>query len=405
MAPSTILVVDDEPDLELLIRQKFRKQIRDGELHFAFATDGVEALEQIAQDEHIDLILSDINMPRMDGLTLLGHLGGLERLIKVVMISAYGDISNIRTAMNRGAFDFITKPIDFADLAATIQKTLRELQTLKQAAVAEAQLLTLRNELDIAAQIQLSVLPSTFPPYPERDEFDLYATMIPAREVGGDFYDFFFVDENHLGIVLGDVSGKGIGAAMFMAITRTILRATALQGLPPDLCLTHVNRVLFPESLSRMFVTLFYGVLDVRTGQLTYALAGHHPPYHLSSDGEVRVLERTGGIGLCLKADYSYQARHVSLAPGDTLLLYTDGVTEAVNLEREQFSEERLEAFLGEVCDEKPAPLLRDVLRALELFSEGTPQADDITLLSLLYNGTCPAHRGDGLATSTRAEA
>jgi sigma-B regulation protein RsbU (phosphoserine phosphatase) len=385
--PSRILVVDDEPDLELLIRQKFRRQIRSGDLAFAFAGDGVEALERLDQDAEIGLVLSDINMPHMDGLTLLEEIQTLDRPLRVVIVSAYGDMSNIRTAMNRGAFDFITKPIDFEDLAATILKTQRDLEALQQAAALETRLTAIQRELEIASQIQLSVLPSQFPAFPERTAFDLHATMIPAREVGGDFYDFFLLGDDRLGFVLGDVSGKGVGAALFMAITRTMLRATALQGAPVAECVAHVNRVLHPESLPRMFVTLVYGVLDARTGELTYCNAGHHPPYLLRRGEAVRAIDRTGGLGLCLAAEFEYRAGHLTLQPGDSLVLFSDGITEAVDADSEQFAEARLEGCLQRINGQEPAVLIRDVLRAVEAFSGGAAQSDDMTLLAVRYYG------------------
>ena len=386
--PSSILVVDDEPDLELLIRQKFRKRIRSGELAFAFAGDGVEALDHLKADEAVDIILTDINMPRMDGLTLLDHIARLDRLLRVVIVSAYSDMANIRTAMNRGAFDFITKPIDFADLEATLDKTLREVEASKQAAAQHTRLTALERELDIAGRIQLSTLPSRFPAFPERRDFDLHARMQPAREVGGDFYDFFLIDEHRLGFVLGDVSDKGVGAAMFMAVTRTMLRATALRDVPAHTCVRHVNRVLYPESLPHMFVTLVYGILDVRAGLVRYCNAGHNLPFLLRRCAEVETLPRTGGIGLCLLPDFDYQSKAVTLQPGDSLVLYTDGVTEAIDHQHDQFSEERLAACLNRLRGYAPEALIREVLHAVETFADGTSQPDDITLLTLQFHGT-----------------
>lgn len=381
-----ILVVDDEPDLELLIRQKYRRQIRDRELTFSFAGDGLEALKRLSEEPDVDMLLSDINMPRMDGLKLLSEVRELDRLLKVVIISAYGDIKNIRTAMNRGAFDFLTKPIDFGDLEATIQKTNQELGLLRQASALREKMVVLQRELDIASQIQLSVLPSRFPAFPDRSEFDLHATMIPAQEVGGDFYDFFLIDEDRLGFVIGDVAGKGVGAALFMAITRTMLRATALRGMGAGECVSYANLVLTPDSLPGMFVTLFYGILDVRTGLVTYANAGHNPPYLVRTDGTQSMLESTKGLALCLLADFPYGEKAVQLEPGDNILLYTDGVTEASNEEGEQFESERLEDCLSGLA-RVPAQLCRDVLRSVTAFSGGIDQSDDITLLALQYNG------------------
>jgi sigma-B regulation protein RsbU (phosphoserine phosphatase) len=159
-----ILVVDDEADLEVLIRQKFRKQIRDNEYDFTFAQNGVEALSRIADQPDIGLVLSDINMPEMDGLTLLHRINELKNpVLKAIIVSAYGDMDNIRVAMNRGAFDFLTKPIDFNDLETTIAKTLEQLAVLRQATTDREQLLSVRNDLNTAARIQQSILPQTFP--------------------------------------------------------------------------------------------------------------------------------------------------------------------------------------------------------------------------------------------------
>src|SRR5262245_47538897 len=252
-----ILVVDDEPDLEVLVRQKFRRQVREGNFDLVFARNGAEALEVLAHDASINIVLSDINMPVMDGLTLLGKLTELDRILKAVIVSAYGDMQNIRIAMNRGAFDFVTKPIDFQDLEITINRTLDEILTLKRSLLDRAQLSAVQQELNIAARIQQSILPrvSAFPPRPE---FCPFGTMTPAKEIGGDFYDFFLIDGERLGFVVGDVSGKGVPAALFMAVCRTLLRATAMQTPSAGDCLQYVNKVFAAESADAMFVPRFY---------------------------------------------------------------------------------------------------------------------------------------------------
>src|SRR5579885_613695 len=185
-----ILVVDDEPDLELLVRQRFRRQIREREFEFAFAHNGLEALEALHNDREIDLVLTDINMPVMGGLTLLSKIKEINPILKAVIVSAYGDLQNIRTAMNRGAFDFLTKPIDFEDFEITVKKTLEQLMTLKEALKEHDQLVAIKQELNVAARIQQSMVPRNFPAFPNRTDFEIFAEMIPAREVGGDFYDF-----------------------------------------------------------------------------------------------------------------------------------------------------------------------------------------------------------------------
>jgi len=183
--PEKIMVVDDEPDLESLIKQKFRRQIRAGEYDFVFARNGLEALAKLLEHPDISLVLSDINMPEMDGLTLLSKINELKKpTIKTVMVSAYGDMDNIRTAMNRGAFDFLTKPVDFNDMEMTINKTIEQLSILKQALKEHDLLLSIQHDLSVARNIQLAILPKTFPPFPDIKEFDIYASMNAAKEVG-----------------------------------------------------------------------------------------------------------------------------------------------------------------------------------------------------------------------------
>ena len=183
-----ILVVDDEEDVELLIRQKFSKQLKSKELEFIFASNGIEALQTLFKDPEINIILADINMPEMDGLTLLSHLPELKRIFKAIIISAYGDMSNIRKAMNNGACDFITKPIDFKDLEITITNAIEQYTSSQRALEAENRLSDIERELHIAYTIQQSIIPHEFSPFPDNSNFSLLGKMIPAKEVGGDFF-------------------------------------------------------------------------------------------------------------------------------------------------------------------------------------------------------------------------
>ena len=383
-----ILVVDDESDLELLIRQKFRKQIRDDEYDFSFAQNGVEALAKIADHPDIGLVLSDINMPEMDGLTLLHRINDLNNpALKAVIVSAYGDMDNIRIAMNRGAFDFLTKPIDFNDLETTIAKTLLQLSVLRQAAKDHEQLLSVRNDLNTAARIQQSILPQTFPPFPDRTEFDIFAQMTPAKEVGGDFYDFFFIDHDRLAFVIGDVSGKGVPAAIFMAVSRTLLKAIATQVVNPGESLRRINSMLIPESSGRMFVTIFYGVLNTRTGEVQFSFGGHNPPYIKRVEGAVERLNQEAGFLLGMVDDMEYDVHKIVLRPGDTILLYTDGVTETMNGKNELFEESRLEDALRRLNGAPLKEMLAGINADLTQFAAGAQQADDVTMLALQYKG------------------
>lgn len=245
----------------------------------------------------------------------------------------------------------------------------------------------LQETLQLAHNIQMGLLPKQFPPFPERKEFDIYASMVPAKEVGGDFYDFFMLDEHRLGIAIGDVSGKGVPAAIFMAVTRTLLKATAMRGLPPDECIEHVNRMLARENEAEMFVTIFYGILDPRTGLLQYCNAGHNDPCILRPSGEVGFLPRTNGLPVCVLDDYSYDARHVTMRRGDSLVLYTDGVTEAQNERGTMFGTPLLRAGLQLVAGAQPEGVIGHLVDEVSRFQGTAAQWDDVTVLAVKYHG------------------
>ena len=386
MSYSKILVVDDEPDLQSLIMQKFRKEIKENQYDFTFAGNGIQALKRIDEEKDIELILADINMPEMDGLTLLAKINEMNnKLIKSVIVSAYGDMDNIRTAMNMGAYDFITKPIDLKDLKITIEKSLKEIQDYKAVVSAQKKLLAIQQELDIANIIQTSLLQKKFPAFPDRKEFDIFAKMVPAKEVGGDLYDFFLIDKYRLGVVVGDVSGKGIAAALLMAVSKTLLKATATKGMPADNILSEVNNIIAEESPSNMFVTVFLGVLDTRSGSFEYSNGGHNPPYLISADGTAKQLDNIGGLLLGAIKDVEYQSNVVMLKPGESLFFYTDGVTEAFNKDEEEFQEARLEKSLANRNSLNTDELVQHVFDDVQSYSEGTLQSDDITCVALKY--------------------
>lgn len=382
-----ILVVDDEADMEPMIRQRFRRQLRDKTFDFEFAFNGVEALEKITGTPEIGIVLSDINMPGMDGLTLLSKLKELKKPeLKTVIVSAYGDMDNIRTAMNRGAFDFITKPVNFDDLEITIHKTVGEILSVRRWMNEHDQLVSLQQDLRISREIQQAILPQHFPPFPDEHSFDLYASMVAANEIGGDFYDFFLIDRHRLGFVIGDVSGKGISAAIFMALSRTLIRATGLKGDPVSECMRTVNNLLCQESVSSMFVTVFYGILDTQTGEVEYVNAGHNPPYILSADG-LRVVEMTHGLALGVMEDFNFGSKTIRLNIGDQLLLFTDGVIEAVNTQEAPYGESRFERLLKQSLNLPIETIIKNTFTDVNDFIEDAPQSDDITLLGITFKG------------------
>jgi sigma-B regulation protein RsbU (phosphoserine phosphatase) len=386
--PVKILSVDDESDLELLLTQYFRRKIRKGEYEFDFAHNGLEALTLLLKNKDYDIILSDINMPEMDGLTLLTKINEMQNpALKCIMVSAYGDMGNIRQAMNNGAFDFATKPIDLDDLSVTIEKAIEQINYIKMMEKEHVQLESLKGDLVIAREIQLAILPRVFPPFPEdADKLDIAASMTAAKDVGGDFYDFFRIDEDRIGFVIADVSGKGVPAAIFMAVSRTLIRATGISGTSPGECITYSNKLLAQESVDCMFVTVFYGIYNTKTGEIVYCNAGHNPPYILKQNGTVEALPMAKNPMVGAIADMTFQEETLQLEKGETLVMFTDGVTEAMNTQNEEFGEDRLMDTLEEVAMHSSQEIIDAVKADVKTFTGEAEQSDDITLLVLKRN-------------------
>ena len=380
-----ILSVDDEVDLELLLTQHFRRKIRKGEYEFFFAHNGLEALEMLLKHPDISIILSDINMPEMDGLTLLARINEMRNpAMKCIMVSAYGDMDNIRHAMNSGAFDFATKPIDLDDLEVTIEKAIEQIDYVKKSQKEHTQLVDIQTDLSVAREIQHAILPRSFELKNDPGHtLDIAASMNAAKDVGGDFYDFFPIDEKRVGFTMADVSGKGVPAAIFMAVSRTLIKATAMRGLPSHECMEKVNDLLCEESLNSMFVTVFYGIYNLETGEIDYTNAGHNPPYILRSDGRVEMLPSDRNMVIGGIDGISYKPNSARLEQGDALYLFTDGVTEAEDKDHGQYGEARLEADLATQKGAGSSEIIAAISDRLTQFVAGAPQSDDITQLVL----------------------
>ena len=275
---------------------------------------------------------------------------------------------------------------EVGELAASFihmeQALQQSIQNLKVTTAAKERI---ESELKIAHDIQMSILPKIFPPFPDRSEFDLYATIESAREVGGDFYDFSLIDDHHLWFAIGDVSGKGVPASLFMAATKILLRAIAGKGNRPDAILAELNEELCRDNDSGMFVTIFHGILHIPSGKLEYSNGGHNLPYVLSQNGTVEPLENTGGMALGVLKDTRYRAKTIQLRVGEGLFLYTDGVTEAMDSEDNLFSNRRLHEFLQRANGASPTELIRGVLGEVKRFASGAEQSDDITTLAIHY--------------------
>ena len=250
-------------------------------------------------------------------------------------------------------------------------------------------------ELDIAKHIQASMLPCIFPAFPERKEFDIYATMEPAKEVGGDFYDFFMVDDTHLAIVMADVSGKGVPAALFMVIGKTLIKDHTTPGRDLGKVFTEVNQLLCESNSEELFITAFEGVLDLVTGEFVYVNAGHEMPFICKAGGDFEPYKIRAGFVLAGMEGMKYRAGSTRLEPGDKIFQYTDGVTEATNLKNELYGMNRLGAILNKVKGGTPNDILPAIKKDIDEFVGDADQFDDITMLCLEYKARMETNEED----------
>jgi sigma-B regulation protein RsbU (phosphoserine phosphatase) len=398
-----VLVVDDEPN-----NLKLMRQVLAGKYRLAFATTGPMALE-IVPTVRPDLILLDVMMPGMDGYEVCRHLKDdpTTRDIPVIFVTAKSDESDESTGFAAGAVDYITKPFRPLIVQARVKNHL-ELKQARESLRRQNEILEQRveertrevlnlqqkefelrrakerieNELAIAAQIQKSILPSDFPAFPQRTEFDLYAAMAPAREVGGDFYDFFFVDDDHLALIIADAAGKGVPAALFVMRSRTVLRSVAKLGQRPADVLAAANDLISERNETGMFITVFLGYYHFPSGRLVYANGGHLPPFIVCVDGTRRQLDQKHGSGLGVMPGSRFGEDVVSLALGDTLWLYTDGVTEARSPQKEFFGLQRFMNLASDCQASSLSEQCRRIVGGLSAFQHHR-QFDDMTVLAL----------------------
>ena len=277
---------------------------------------------------------------------------------------------------------------EFEDLAQAFQYMTVELsEYIKNLTEVTAEKERIGAELDLAAQIQSSMLPCIFPAFPGKKEIDIYATMNPAKEVGGDFYDFFMVDDRHLAVVMADVSGKGVPAALFMVIGKTLIKDHTQPGKPLGEVFSDVNNLLCDSNSEGLFITAFEGVLDLETGEFFYVNAGHEVPYINRAGEGYQPYKVRPGFVLAGMEDMRYKEGSLILQPGDRIFLYTDGVPEATNRENELYGNERLYRILNQNKDRTPKELLPEIKADVDLFVGEAPQFDDITMLCLEYKG------------------
>ncbi len=388
MNPSgaALLVVDDNDDNRFTLTRRLK---REGYENLTTANDGRQALE-LLRSKNFDLMLLDIMMPEMDGYQVLEQIKADAALrdIPVIMISALEEVESVIRCVELGAEDYLAKPFNPTLLRARVGASLEKKRLRDEVRAALARL---ERELEAARALQLGMLPSSFPAVSAEQPVQVHALMDPAREVGGDLYDAFYAPDGVFCFLVGDVSGKGAAAGMFMARTRSLARMAVVELRPrlapdersPAHIAEAVNRELCQDNRERMFVTLFLGFLDAHSGELTYINAGHPVPYLLRAAGELEKIDGKPQVPLAVRANTRYQNRTVSLQPGDALFACTDGVVEAMNAAGELYSAERLEAQLREAVAAAPEELVQAVKRHVDEFTGGAPKADDVTLLAL----------------------
>lgn len=269
----------------------------------------------------------------------------------------------------------------FVTMAADLKEYMRDLlaETKEKERIS--------TELSLATEIQANMLPCIFPAFPERTEFDIYAMMHPAKEVGGDFYDFFLIDEDHLALVIADVSGKGVPAALFMVIAKTLIKNQALTGESPAQILRSVNEQLCEGNEAELFVTVWLGIIQISTGKGIAANAGHEHPVIRRKDGKFELVIYRHSPAVAVMEGMNFREHEFELCPGDTLFVYTDGVPEATDSQNKLFGNERMLNALNKNPDAKPEELLKNVKEEVDLFTKEVPQFDDVTMLGIKYYG------------------
>jgi sigma-B regulation protein RsbU (phosphoserine phosphatase) len=391
-----VLVVDDTAaNLDILV------ETLGDDYKVIVATDGASALGNIQR--HLpDLILLDIMMPDMDGYDVCQRLKRQEttKRIPVIFLTALKAEDNEARGLRLGAADYITKPFNPELVKARVRNHLelkRYRDHLEQVIdartreIAERQRIEyelrsakekMENELAIAARIQAGFLPSALPAFPDHPEFELSAMMRPAREVGGDFYDLFLLDDETLVLIIADVSDKGIPAALYMMVSKTMLRTLTRQHRSPGKIFAEANQLLCLENDACMFVSALMAFYNFHTGWMVFSNAGHNPGIITGDDGFLGELTGNHGMALGILIDAQYNETRIYLSPGQTVFLYTDGVTEAVSPGGEMFGIERLKRYLRQYHGSGVVDLLTHLDQSLSDFQCGMP-FDDVTLLAL----------------------
>jgi phosphoserine phosphatase RsbU/P len=384
---AALLVVDDNEDNRYTLTRRLN---REGYQNLTTANNGREALERLTS-QPFDLVLLDVMMPDMNGYQVLEHVKANASLrdVPIIMISALDEIDSVIRCIELGAEDYLNKPFNPVLLRARVGALLEKKRLRDEV---KRNLVRLEEEMDAARALQIGMLPRNFPVCSVDQPMSVHAVMHAAREVGGDLYDYFYAGENTFCFLVGDVSGKGASAAMFMARTRSLLRMTVdlwrqwrADPIEPGQLMEAVNRELCQNNDERMFVTLFLGLFETRTGVLSFVNAGHPAPHLLSADGDTGQIAAKPALPLGVRSHAKFEGRTLALAAGDALFVCSDGVFEALNEKGELFSIERLNQELITANAEDPIEIVRVVKNAVDVFTGTAPKADDVTALALRW--------------------
>jgi sigma-B regulation protein RsbU (phosphoserine phosphatase) len=380
-----VLAVDDTPEnLDVV------KGILTPEYTVRAAINGKMAIK-IAESQPVDIILLDIMMPEMDGYEVCERLKSnpATKDIPIIFLTAKDQTEDEAKGFALGAADYILKPVSPPILEArvlthvTLKRNMDELQGAY--AVIEQQKDRMQSELNVGRKIQLDMVPSDFPAFPDRDDVDIYAMLRPAREIGGDLYDFFARSPDEICICVGDVSGKGVPAALFMAVTKTLLKSKAMDDPSPASIITRVNDEISKDNPNFMFVTIFFGILNLSKGELIYTNAGHNPSF-ICRDNDLVRLDNLHGPVVGAMEGFAYSEDTVPLHNADIVVAYTDGITEAINDAEELFDEYRLRECIVQTYDTLEN-LVNATVAAVDDYAGENEQFDDITMLAAIYHG------------------
>jgi sigma-B regulation protein RsbU (phosphoserine phosphatase) len=370
-----ILIVDDTPsNIQILANI-----LKDKGYQLSIATNGKQALEVLGKIRP-DLILLDVMMPELDGFETCKRIksdAGL-RDIPVIFLTAKAETSDIVTGFEVGAVDYVGKPFNAHELLARINTHLIIDQLRRSLAEKNEELARAhKREMEMAFRVQSQLIPLQTP---QITGWEFAASWKPAREVSGDYYDFIR-NKDRLGIVIADVSGKGMPAALFMASVRSVIRAKSTASLTPAENLTQSNSLICGDAARGMFVTVFYAEMDPVTRSFTYVNSGHNPPFwYRAGQNQVDELSPTGAV-LGIKESLQCRQQEIAIEPGDLILLYTDGITEAFNEEEQEFGDDRLKKILIENAKESPEKILNEIHSTLDVFVGAAPQSDDRTIV------------------------